>query len=350
MGVPVIIGKGSHSVYNPPSVQILDTLASLIQTTFPNRGIIINGYGENLGPSVGRIWTPQAVANWIKAKNVWIDYCGWPMYRYVSATGSVNTVAQSGFQQFAQAIGYPTLANATFEVTPGSSVGLGEHYPFERGLKLQGSLDGIYINRNTFRAGIVPNVLTNNMVPLTASGYCACFALQPDPPQGGIYFYAEFMPNGIINHLRDLIGGGPNYVPESVYAQFIQMVARGQANGATGIQYLPLKGIHSQFHPPAPKSTVPTFNGQGNLACGAGFHLVGKNCVPDTPGTKSTTPPKKSSGGGASTPPPNTQSPTPWYDRSSIRTGMILGGFALGGVGIAVGTRQLLAHRERRGY
>lgn len=351
-----MIGLGASDVRNAAPESDLLALANQLAGVFPQRDVILNGYGEALGPATGksfpksviRTWTPTAVANFVKAGNIWIDYCGWPMWYTDTSSGPSVAAAGQGFQTFVKAAGFPTLTNADFNVALLTTYDIfGRTYPFSRGLKLQGATAGMFLNTRSFTVGAQANATIDY---LTASGYCANFALWPSPPHGGIYVYATFVKEGLFKGLL----GAANRVPVVMIAGFLKDIVAGHVNGSTGIEYTPYHQIGQLYHPPAPKKTVQTYNSQGYLACGPGTHMdpAAKSCVIDTP-----TQPAKSSGSGTgsgggsgkSTTVPLPVSSPAWYDRPNVRTGIIIGGLALGGMGVAVGTRQLLLAQERRG-
>lgn len=349
MASMVIIGPGSTQDRNPPPVATLNALKTALSGVFPNRNVIINGGGNNLIAAGGRAWTPASVATWIKEGNVWIDYCGWPMYRYHLADGTTVYAGSAGFDTFVSGpnLGYPNLAHCDFAVKLGTTLQWpfnfsgAASYPFSNGLKLSFAMDGMYINTGSFvgpSSKGIPGV--GERYPLEAQGYAANFALQPGPPKGGFYFYAVFTPDGLITFVRNK----PYSVPVDVYASFITSVARGQINGSTDIQYIPYKTIHPLFNPPKPQKIVATLGSNGKPQTYPGYHLVDGVWRPDTPTTKKHPVPTPKPSPTPRTTPPHS---TPWYQDPALVRAAEVTSVAAGIGGIAWGTSAWL--RRRRG-
>jgi|GEM_PF-2328636 len=225
-----VIGENAYGALNPATpldygaiYEALGGDTSGHTALLPARAWI-NGAGEALVPAF-QPWTPELVAGAVQSGEIWIDYCGWPMYQLVNADGTIDTLGSSGFARFAKALGYPWLEAATFNVgfnVPGSG---SFAYPFVRGWGIKGSQNGVCLPQGSFvtPGGVLG--IGGGSATLQASGFAAMMALTP--PGGGYYFY------GVYTSAEEQLAGGqvPGYgkVPPDLYAAFILAVIGGQS-------------------------------------------------------------------------------------------------------------------------
>jgi len=175
-----LIGYGSGLAANPAPLSSLGALYDVVASLNPpaSRYVILNGYGEALGPSAHATWTPEAVAAWVRAGHLWVDWCGWPMYWQVEQDRLVQLGA-AGFARFLRALGLHPQAVAAGFVVPASSNLQG--YPSDRGFPL---------NPTTTRAPWYPATrgTGSDGLPLAAGGYTRLAALRT--AAGGWWLYA----------------------------------------------------------------------------------------------------------------------------------------------------------------
>lgn len=256
MGGIAIIDLGNGIDQNPAPVSTYGDLYHALggsggQQNLSNRYIIINGGGEALGYStqLHTQYNPDVVANHIKQGNIWIDYCGWPMYYQAAADGQTQRIGSSGWATFAEAAGFGWLKNVAFMPGPGAS--FGQSYPFIRGFRLAESLDGVCYSTATFTES---TLFGGAQRPLTANSWTAMAALSH--PSGGKYFYAVYTPEYEIQSQGNLgLNTVPRGVPISIYAAFIQQVVRGQTGSLTCQPYK----TNTQYVPPSnPGPSSPT--------------------------------------------------------------------------------------------
>ncbi len=232
MGGVAIVGLGKGWDRNPAPVADYGDLWHGLQGA-SSRYIVINGGGEAVGPSaqLGKIFTPQIVAEYVKRGGIWVDYCGFPFYYLASSAGAVQTMGQSGWKEFASYLGYGWLRDVQFVPSPSVAVGSsGSAYHFARGFPLAESLDGVCYSAQSFTIpGGILGIGGYNGV-LAANGWTAVIALHPSG--GGYYFYAVYVPEAIVE--AHFYGGGaaiPRGVPTATYAQFIRNVLSGNTGG-----------------------------------------------------------------------------------------------------------------------
>ncbi len=235
MGGLAIIGLGKGFDRNPAPVSDYTALYSALggnhgQQSLTDRFMVINAAGEAVGYSdqMGIQYTPETVAGHIKRGGIFIDYCGFPFFYQAEANGTIQTLGQTGWHQFAAFLGYGWLANVSF-IPPFSvtvSLSGSPYYKFVRGFPLSQSLVGVCYDNGTFT---IPGGLLGiggSTGHLTANGWTAMIALHP--PGGGYYFYAVYTPES------EAIRGGLTQVrgvPISLYAAFIQDVIQGRTGG-----------------------------------------------------------------------------------------------------------------------
>ena len=222
MGKVAIVGLGKGWDRNPAPVSDYGNLYHALQGA-SNRFIVINGGGEAVGPSaqLGKLYTPQIVAEYIKHGGVWVDYCGFPFFYTVSSAGAVQTLGQSGWKEFVSYLGYGWLRNQKFYY-PGEYT-LKTQYPFRRGFPLNQSLTGVCYDPNSFtRSGFLG--VGGGTFPLAADGFAAVVALHP--AGGGYYFYGSYRTGP-----DQLFASAAPGVPTSDYANFIRNVLRGNTGG-----------------------------------------------------------------------------------------------------------------------
>lgn len=234
MGGLAIIGLGKGFDRNPAPVSDYTALYSALggnhgQQSLTDRFMVINAAGEAVGYSdqMGIQYTPETVAGHIKRGGVFIDYCGFPFFYQAEANGTIQTLGQTGWHQFAAFLGYGWLANVSFIPPVGVKNGLGYNFfPFVRGFPLAQSLVGVCYEDGTFVApGPIPGI-TNYTGHLTANGWTAMIALHP--PGGGYYFYAVYTPAyEVLKSFSNSVRG----VPIPTYAAFIQNVIQGRTGG-----------------------------------------------------------------------------------------------------------------------
>jgi len=280
-----IIGENAYGALNPAPPSdlgaIYDALGGQADGStdqMPAR-TWINGAGEALVPAF-QPWTPALVAGAIQAGQIWVDYCGWPMYQQVTAAGAITPLGPSGWQTFVEALGYPWLSYVQFSTgfqVPGTS---SFAYPFVRGYQVRGSQNGVYLPQGsiTFPSGLLG--IGGGSAPLQVSGYAVMMGLHP--PGGGYYFY------GVYTNAEQQAAGGqvPGYgqVPPDLYAAFILAVVNGQSSFASGhgsgiithLAYQIPQTTSSGGSPPVNPYPTGTGNGTG------GSPTVG---VPSTSGT-----------------------------------------------------------------
>ena len=253
MGGVAIVGLGKGWDRNPAPVADYGALYHGVQGA-TNRFITINGGGEAVGPSaqLGRLFTPVIVAEYVKQGNVWIDYCGFPFFYMASSAGTIQTMGQNGWHQFADYLGYGWLRDVSFFVN--ISEGLNpfasqKPYQIARGFPLSQSLDGVcYCPTCTYTipGGFLGIGGLNGVV--TADGYTGMMALHPSG--GGYYFYGAWTPE--LTMLRD--NKAAQGIPTDAYVQFIQNVLHGNTSGYACSPYR----IASQpTHPVSPGPTSP---------------------------------------------------------------------------------------------
>lgn len=211
MGYLIIDGLGSSRGSNPPNANALGNLYHyLYGWSNKTRNVVINGFGSALGPGQFINWTPQTVAGFVNAGNVFIDWCEWPMYYQVSPNGSQATLAGGGFQKFAGYTGYDWLTNENFFAGDVRFNG----YPMSHGYQQRGAQNGIYLPSGT--GTYVQDFPANRYsASLDAGGFAVMMGLHR--PDKGWYFYSAFSPFTL-----------PNRVSNEVYGAFVAMALNGQ--------------------------------------------------------------------------------------------------------------------------
>lgn len=251
-----IQGLGLAQARNAPPASALGQLYNLLAAApLGGRRFVINGFGEAWGYSTvsGEQFTPAALAAWVRAGHIWVDWCGWPGYYAAEmGNGQVLTLGAAGFQTMAKTLGYAWLGTVTFAVPVGFYSPLGV-YPFSRGFPLQENPAGTAVQHGAFSGG----------QPLTANGYAALMALTP--PGGGLYVYGTW------------VGGAG--VPAASIAAFVTNVVAGR--GATvGIARTPYPNTSSSpptHHgtSPAGPSPAPPWGEIGMVAAGTALVATG---------------------------------------------------------------------------
>lgn len=257
MGGIAIVGLGKGWDRNPAPVADYGDLYHALQGA-SSRYITINGGGEAVGPSaqLGKIFTPQIVAEYVKRGGIWVDYCGWPFYYLVSSAGAVQTMGQSGWKEFVSYLGYGWLRDVQFIPSPSVAVGSSttNTYQFARGFPLAESLDGVCYSAQQFTIpGGVLGIGGFNGI-LAANGWTALFALHP--AGGGYFFYGVYVPEATVE--SHFYGGGlgkPRGVPTATYANFIRNVLSGNTGGYSCRPYR-IASQSTQHVSPGPTSPV----------------------------------------------------------------------------------------------
>lgn len=256
-GAIVLFGKTVDR--NPAPVQsyadLYNALDGQIRPFF-----VVNGGGECIGPSsqINRDFTPERIAQFVKDGNVFVDYCGWPMYYQADTSGNVATVGASGFGKFASYLGYGWLDKVQFAF-PTFFNEYGTTFPFTRGFPLAASLDGVCYSVGSMATPALFGFLGGGSLPITADGYTAMFALHP--PGGGWYFYATYaalLKFGIPFTAVDSMSSGGVAIAD--YAAFIQTLVNGGSNANYVCQPYHLSSLPATTVTPGPSSP---FSGGG---------------------------------------------------------------------------------------
>jgi hypothetical protein len=262
-----VIGIGASGRQNPAPDSDYEALYNALNGQTERAYVVINGFGETLAPTPNRPWTnvgPNGVSEFVSAGNVWVDYCGWPMFWHVDTAGVMSQYGAAGFQGFAVAIGYNSLSQKQFAVpTFGGESSTG--YPFQRGYPEIGTQNGVYLGSGTFVTPPGFLGVGGGSFPIAAGGWTSLMALHR--PGIGWYFYGTY--DRAANY------GVPNAVPVDVYAAFILACLRGQgswvASAASGlISHAPYQApTHTVVSPPPSKTPYPTGNtGTGSNSSG----------------------------------------------------------------------------------
>ena len=204
-----IIGINSGARYNPLPASAYNSLASALRALSGQRNVKINAYGEAYGPSSTQAWSPQTVAAFVLASpdNVWIDWCGYPGYYQVSASGVATAPQSAGWAALATALGYRWLSESDFAVPANlEAVLIGGQkfggFPLKRGWSLAPSQNGVlYSGTGTVtlsgRLDVVFEVplYQETNVAATQNGY----AMVADVHHGkmGHYIYAAADPSKV---------------------------------------------------------------------------------------------------------------------------------------------------------
>ena len=271
-----VIGLNSSLRNNGASAAAMEQLYNLLNGKTGTRYFVINGYGEPLGPSAARPWTPtgaNGVSEFVNSGSIWIDYCGWPMYYQNSTNGVQTTLGAAGFQSFASAVGYAWLGGETLAPGFGNIAG---GYPYRRGYDLSATQHGVYLPQGT-----------PNGTPIAAGGYSSMLALNHGST--GWYFYAT-------------ADGGtafqsPQAVPTPLYAAFILACLSGKAS--FGYQGTTITIAHEPYlatqhkvvtTQPGPSTPYPTGSSSGSTSSGSTSSGSGGVTVTTTsgPGPNST--------------------------------------------------------------
>lgn len=289
-GAIVLLGKNEDR--NPAPVQAYGSLYTALEGQI-SPFFVVNGGGEAIGPStqINRDFSlPSRIAQFVVDGNVYIDYCGWPMYYSASGGGAVTTLGPSGFQQFASDLQYGWLKNVSFAFP--TVFGASTTYPFSRGFPLN-VLDGVCYNNGS---GTSPGGLFGiggGTIPFTADGYTAMMALHP--PNGGWYFYGTYATLlGSTLPLSSIAGIEWGGVNPSDYAAFITGVVNDESNGDYLCQSYHLITQQPTTVTPGPSSPFSTGTGTGS---GSGSGSGTSNSSPSTgegsPTTRPTPTPNK---------------------------------------------------------
>ncbi len=172
MGAISIIGYGSPQAKESPPLSQWGQLYNLLQNATGAR-IVLNAYGDVCGFAAnGNLFTPQTIATFVAQGNIYVDWCGTPMYYQMASDGSLSTVGTAGFTAFADALRYNWLASSTWE-----SPALGDLTSLTAGARLP-AFNGVYLWRTTV-----------NGVPMYQNDTALIFGLHH--PGIGWYFWAE---------------------------------------------------------------------------------------------------------------------------------------------------------------
>lgn len=229
MGIAIInLGKGVDR--NAALVSDYTSLYSRLKGS-TTRNVVVNGGGEMVGYSdqLHTPFNPQSAAGFVKRGGVWVDYCGFPFYFQGKSDGTVSTIAQSGWHQFAEYLGYGWLRDVSFfvNISEGFNPFASQKpYQIARGFPLSQSLDGACYCANctyTIPGGLFGIGGLNGVV--TANGYTGMVALHPKG--GGYYFYGAWTPEAIL--LKD--NKASQGIPIDTYSTFIRNVLSGNVSG-----------------------------------------------------------------------------------------------------------------------
>lgn len=253
MGGVAILDLGKGLDRNPAPVADYGALYHGLQGA-SSRFIAINGAGEAVGYSdqMKIQYSPETVAGHVKRGGVWVDYCGFPMYYQAKADGTVSTLGQSGWHQFAEFLGYGWLRNAQFTY-PGEFT-LHTQYPFRRGFPLNQSLDGVcYAHQNFRQSSGFLGLGVGGTFPTAADGFASMVALHR--PNEGYYFYGSYHYDA-----SGVLASALNGIPTSLYVTFIRNVLSGNVGSYTCSRYK--IGVQKTSHI-TPGPTSPVSNGSG---------------------------------------------------------------------------------------
>lgn len=223
-----IIGLNSSNAKRVAPTTDLEALYNYLSGTL-GVDFVINGYGEALGPSANRPWTltgTGSVTEYVQNDGVFIDYCGWPMSYLVSSKGVVSNPGPSGFQLFAKELGYTWLSDASFQ-SP-THIGFSSSgYPFDRGFKEAGSLNGLYLPHGTYQPAD-QQYFGGAVWELNSGGNSSMLGIHR--PGIGWYFYGTSYYSTLTTILGN--GGTPNTIPVNIYGAFIERCVHGQTSAS----------------------------------------------------------------------------------------------------------------------
>lgn len=247
-----IIGINQNGRQNPAPASAYEALYNALNGQTGSAYFVVNGYGEALGPSPNRDWSPagqtNGVAEFVRSGSIFVDYCGWPMYYQVSTSGVQSTNGPGGFQAFVSGINYPWLDTKTFNPpTVQSFQANTAFYQLSRGFNKLGSMDGVYLGGGTMtRAGGILSI-GGGTVAIATTDWTALMALHH--PGIGWYFYGTYVPPNFGSKYL------PDAVPEDLYAAFILACLRGQSTFASGSGQGNI--VHATYVAPVHKVTSP---------------------------------------------------------------------------------------------
>lgn len=269
-----VIGIGQSGRQNQAADSAYEAIYDALNGQTGSAYFVVNGYGEALGPSANRDWSPNqgnnSAAEFVRSGGIFVDYCGWPMFWQVSTSGVQSQNGPAGFQQFVTGINYPWLDQKGFQTpvittftAPFYSV---TQFPLTRGFNKLGSMDGVYLGSGTM---VVPGgVLTigGGSLPVATTSWTGLMALHFSGI--GWYFYGTYTRAGFV--------GGPNAVPVGLYTAFILACLRGQAsfNSAEGSGQITHAAYQAPAHSvstqqPGPSSPYPGGSSSGSTSSGS---------------------------------------------------------------------------------
>ena len=297
-----IIGLNRPGQQNAAPNATYAALYNLVNGKTGSRYFVLNGYGESLGTSPNRAWTPRGsdgVAEFVRSGQIFIDYCGWPMYYQVSVDGTQTQLGAGGFGSFVQGVGYDWLSQTNFSPPTFTT----NTFPFLRGYSLAASQNGVrYASDGTFSTQGGLFGIGGGNFPFAADGYSAMMALHHGASDGW-YFYGTYGE-------RAASSEAPSGIPIDIYAAFILACLGGQgtfsAGGATGTI------AHAVYQAPThtvtanqPGPTTPYGQGSGSSgSTSSGSHSSGSTSsgsggVHVTTTSSGSTSPSTGSGGGS---------------------------------------------------
>jgi len=267
-----LIGLGSPLAQNAAPASTLESLYNAVNGHTGRAYFVLNGYGEALGTSPARAWTPRGadgVAEFVRSGNIWIDYCGWPMYYQNSVGGAQTQLGASGFGSFVGGIGYDWLSSTNFSPPPFTT----NRFPFLRGYSLAASQNGVrYADTGSLTTDGGDFTIGGGTFPLAADGYTCLMALHHGSI--GWYFYGSYGE-------RAASSEAPNGVPVALYAAFIQACLTGSTTfqasfpGGSGLGTIRHNVYQAPTHPvtvnqPGPSSPYPQGGSSGSGSTSAG--------------------------------------------------------------------------------
>ena len=221
-----VIGLDRPGQQNAAPNATYAALYNLINGQTGKQYFVLNGYGEALGTSPSRAWTPRGtdgVAEFVRSGGIFIDYCGWPMYYQNAVDGTQTQLGSGGFGSFVQGVGYDWLSQTNFSPPPFTT----NKFPFLRGYSLAASQNGVrYASDGSFSTP--PGVLNigGGTFPFAADGYTSMMALHHGSSDGW-YFYGTY-------GTRAASSEAPSGIPIDLYAAFMLACLAGRATFSAG--------------------------------------------------------------------------------------------------------------------
>ncbi len=270
-----LIGTNVSGRQNAPPNSTLEALYNALNGHTGSEYFVINGYGEALGPSTARLWTPRGadgVAEFVRSGGIWVDYCGWPMYWQNEVGGTQTQLGGSGFDQFVQGIGFTWLDTKQFQTPLFGSVNnvLSLPYALTRGYQESGAQNGVRRGHGTFTTPGGFAGFGGGTWNLNGDGYCALIALHHATLKGW-YFYGVYDTTTMYGN-----PSLPNMVPVDVYAAFVLACLRGQASfsASSGSGTIIHEVYEAPSHTvtanqPGPSSPYPQGTSSGSTSSGS---------------------------------------------------------------------------------